>query len=94
MHHTLGNGEALPGTKQNGPPVKIDLKATIHDIEELVLVVVLVPVKLTLHDAESYYAIVYAAKSLVVPGILARVDERLHIDELERRVPNVEVNGV
>src|SRR5262249_824928 len=92
MHHAFGHGEALTGTERDGPPIEIDLKAAVDDIEKLVLLVVLVPVELALHDAESYNAVVVPAESLVVPSIFARVDERLDVDKLERSAPRVQVN--
>jgi len=89
MHHASGHGEALARTERDGAPVQVDLKAAIDDIEELVLFVVLVPVELALHDTKSYNAVVHPAEGLVVPGIFARIDEPLEVDELERSEPRV-----
>ena len=63
-------------------------------MEELVLVIVLVPMELTEQDTQSHDAVVYAAKGLVVSGICARLHEGRHVDDLQRTVARVRVYRV
>ena len=83
MHHALGDRESLSRTERDGLPLEVDLEAAVNDIEELVLIVVLVPVELPLQDTEPYNAVIHPAERLVVPRVLACVDERLDVDELK-----------
>src|SRR5947207_5893748 len=62
--------------------------------EELVVVVVFVPVVLTLHDAKANDRIVHFAEGLVVPTVRAGGDQRGNVDYAQLRELNIEVRGV
>lgn len=94
VHHPFRNGEPLPRPELDRPALQVDHQTALHHVEELVFPIVLVPVELSLHDAEPYDAVVHTAERLVVPGVPARVDERLNVDELEGRIPCVQVDRV
>ena len=54
---------------------------TIQDKEELIVLVVFVPVILTLHDAKADHCVVDLAQRLVVPLVGASLDEIRNIDD-------------
>jgi len=86
MHHAFRDRKALPWPQFDSPAFQVDLEAPLDDVEELVFLVVLVPVELALEDAEPDDAVIHPAERLVVPRVLTRVDERLDVDELERTI--------
>ena len=87
LHDTLWR-DAIRGRFQ------IDQKASFDDVEELVVISVLMPVILPLHDAKPNDGIIDASKGLVVPRIEYCVDERVERDLLEWREEDVEMRGV
>src|SRR5687767_10567542 len=74
MHYAFRDGEPLTGQELDDTAFffEVDQQTPVHDVEELVLLVVVVPVELSLHDAEPDDAVVYAAERLVVPLLLDR----------------------
>jgi hypothetical protein len=50
MNNAFWNNEALLVTKLDSPILEVDDKTTVKDKEELVIVIVLVPVILALQD--------------------------------------------
>ena len=84
MNHSARDCETLLGHELDGAVFEVDQEAAVDDVEEFVFVIVFVPVKFALHDAEADHAVIHSAESLVVPLVLASFDERLEIDELER----------
>ncbi len=85
MQHSSRHNKALFWPEFLRPPFQIDQETSLNDIEELVEIVVLVPVVFALHDSETDDRVVDLAKSLVVPGIGARIDARLNVNALERK---------
>ena len=94
MFHSLRNNEALLRKQLDGPILELDHEAAGHDVEELVQVVMFVPVILALDDAEPHHRLVDLAESLVVPRHIASIDEHRYIDDLERAESNVEMRLV
>ena len=66
----FGTTNACPRPQIDGAIFHLDEEAAADDVEELVLVVVLVPVILALHGAEAHHGLVHLAQGLVVPGVL------------------------
>lgn len=64
--------------------LEIDQERTVENKEELVVVSVLVPVILSLHDAEANDGFVHANERLIVPRLLNRGDEWIERDLLQR----------
>src|SRR5207244_1681328 len=62
MNDSLRHHEALPRPQLHGAPFQVDEQPTLDDVEELVLVVVLVPVVLALNYAEPDDRVVHAAE--------------------------------
>src|SRR5918992_3378067 len=71
VNDTSRDGEPLPGQELNATAFlfEVDEEAPVHHIEELVLLIVVLPVEFPLHDAKSDDAVVYAAERLIVPSI-------------------------
>src|SRR5439155_5718110 len=86
--------EALARRELDRAALQVDDEPPRDDVEELVLVVVLVPVVFPLHHTESHHGVVDLAERLGVPGMGAGVEQRLDVDELERPVADVEVSIV
>src|SRR5262245_6942316 len=82
VHDPLRHREALPRPELDGPPFEIDDPSPLDHVEELVLMVVLVPVEFSLHHTEAHNAVVHATERLVVPTVSATLDELLDGDEL------------
>lgn len=94
MHDTFRNQKALAGCELHFATLEINEQVTLHDIEEFIFIVVLVPVELTLDNAQSNNRIVYLAQGLIVPLFLARVDERRNVNQLERAKLDVGIDVV
>jgi hypothetical protein len=82
MNDALRDNKPLLLTELDASILEIDDETTFQDKEELVVVVVFVPVILALHDAETNDRIVHLAQRLVVPAVRASRDQRWHVHQL------------
>ena len=80
----LGNDDALARLEREGLVVEIDEQAAFEHVEELILVVVLVPVVFALDHGEAHDRAVDFAQRLVEPLVRAGVGQRFFVDEFER----------
>ena len=71
VDNALRYDESLLRPKVDGSTFEVDDEVTFEDKEELIVVVVLVPVVLTLQDTKPNHGIVDSAKGLVVPTVAA-----------------------
>src|SRR5580692_5685311 len=94
MNHSTRHREPLLGHQLDGAVFEVDEEAAVDDVEEFVFVIVFVPVKFALHDAEADDAVIHLAESLVVPLVLTGFDERFEIDELEGAEFCVQIDGI
>jgi hypothetical protein len=94
VDHAFRHHEALARLERHRPITEVDEEATFDDIEELVLLIMLMPVLLPLYHPESHNGFVDLTKGLIVPLVSAGVDQRLDIDELLGTELNVEVGRV
>jgi len=94
MHHTLRDGKPLSRCKLDRPAFQVNHETALHDVEELVFLIVLVLVELSLHDAEPDDAVIHPAQRLVIPGVRAGIDDLLNVDKLKRSIPRIQVDGV
>ena len=90
MHHAFGNYRRLARSQVDRALFQIDQQLTANDIEELVFVLVFMPMIFALDHAEPHDGLVHFAQRLVVPLVRARFDESGHVDRFERAVKNVE----
>src|SRR5262249_47132045 len=91
VDHAFGDYEALLRRKRDRAALEIDDETTAEHEKEFVVVIVLMPMILALHDAEAYNGIVHLAERLIIPLFGAGLHERRHIDEFERIELNVEI---
>src|SRR5262249_7136500 len=94
MEDTARDGETLSREQFHRAALEIDEKPSVDDVEELVLLLVLVPVILALEHPEPHNRVVDLRQRLVVPAISARVSQGLQVDELQGLVQNVEMSSV
>jgi hypothetical protein len=72
VQDTFGHGVSLVPSEYDRLAIfEIYQQLAVENQEELVLVIVLVPVKLTLEDAETHDGIVDGGKSLVEPRLVS-----------------------
>ena len=86
--------KTLLPVKLNAPVLEVDNEATVENKEELVIVVVLMPMILTLQDAKPNDRIVDPAERLVIPAVSARFDQRWNVYDAQGRIKNVEMGCV
>src|SRR5215469_18114413 len=72
---------------------EVDVKLSFDDVEELVLVLMFVPVVVAFDDAEADDGVVYVAEGFVVPGLYG-VGGELFFDQLEGFIFGFEDGGV
>lgn len=72
----------------------IDQQASFYDVEELIILIVLVPMVFAFHHCQPHNRVVHLAKRLVVPLVLALVGQGFFVDQLQRLVQDVEVYHV
>jgi hypothetical protein len=84
MHDSFGNDDSLTRAEVDGSGIvlsgcgvlridEIDEQTAFDDVEELVFVLMIVPVVVSLHDTEANDRIVHVAECLVVPGVRGSV---------------------
>src|SRR5262245_29938739 len=94
MMGALRYHEPLPRRQLDAAAFEIDEQPSFDDVEELVLVVVMVPVVFALDHAQAHHRFVDLAQRLVPPAVRATVDQAAHVHDLERRMEDVEVGDV
>ena len=75
MNDALRDNKALLSRKLDTLVLEIDDEATFQYKEELIVIVVFVPVILALHDAKTNDRTVHLTQRLVVPAVRARRDQ-------------------
>src|SRR5271165_3118083 len=83
MHDAFRHDEALIGQKLNRAAFKVDDEPSTQDEEELVVVVVFVPVVFALHHAKAHHRLVHPAEGLVVPLVRDGLGQDRYVDELQ-----------
>lgn len=94
MHHALRNCCPLSRAEFECPVLQINEQSSGDHIKELVVVVVFMPMKFALHDAEAHNAFVYLRERLVPPRILTGSNDTWNVYHFQMRVQNVEVDVV
>lgn len=94
MHDAFRHHRALPWIERDGLGIfDFNDELAFDHIEELILVVMLVPVEISVDDTESDHAIIDIDEALVPPGLDA-VCERLDVHVFERSEFGVEMDLV
>src|ERR1700716_4367745 len=94
MPNAPGDGDGLALPELDHAVLEVDEQGAVEHHEELILILVLVPVILALQHAQPNDRIVDLAERLVVPLVLTRVDQRLDVEPLAGRVLDVGGGGV
>ena len=84
VQDSLRDHEPLARREFDRPILEVDEKLAFDHIEELVVLIVLVPVVFAFDHAEPHHGAIHLAERLVVPLEFASVGERLGVDQLER----------
>ncbi len=80
VHDSFRYRKPLFGSQFDRLILQLNNEFAIDDVEKLILLVVLVPVKLAFDDAESNDAVINLAQSLIKPLVSARIDELLQVN--------------
>ncbi len=94
MGHAPGYGEAVMRFEGDGPVFQVNEEPSLEDEEELVFLVVLVPVEFSLHHAEANDTLVDPAERLVVPLVLGGCDEAWDVNKLKEVELGLQVDSV
>src|SRR6185312_8470791 len=84
VHNAFWNHDPLAWRQFNRAALQVDEELSFHDVEELVIVLVLVPVIFALNHSEPHYRVVHFTEGLVVPLVRALVRQRLLVNQLKR----------
>ena len=79
MHHTARDRKSLLGHELDGAVFEVDEEPAVDNVEELIIGIVLVPVILTLEDAQANNRFVHLAERLVVPLEFASVGKSFRV---------------
>src|SRR5499427_6632119 len=96
VQHPARNRECHTGNQLDGvATLEFNAQATVDDVEELVLLLVLVPVVFaTREDAQAEQNAANLDQGLVVPGVVRPLDRFAYIDELKRAEQRLVVDPV
>ena len=83
MHHLPRNYHAPARIELDSTALKVDQQPALKHEEELIVAVVLVPVKLASDDSEPHHAVVDPHQSLVEPFLPATGDHRRNVNDFE-----------
>ncbi len=75
MDDPSGDGITLVRFKRDRLIFKINEKLTLEDKKELVFLIVFMPVKFSLYDAEANHAVIHLTQGLVIPLLLTGGDK-------------------
>jgi len=103
-HCTLGSARAVNDALRHDVPLlrsqidgavlEVNDETAVENKEELVVVVVFMPMILAAHDAQANDRVVHFAQRLVIPSVGARSDQRRNVDYAQLRESNVEIGGI
>ena len=93
VDYAARDDEALAGVELDGFVFEVDEELAFDGQEELVIVVVLVPVVFALDDSNADYGVVDLAEGLVEPLVVLCVGDA-DVDDFERAVKDVEASFV
>jgi hypothetical protein len=94
MPETAWHHEALARLKLHGAAFQVNEQRTLDDEEELVVLVVLMPVVLSFDHPCADDRIVDLAEGLIEPLIFAGIGKRLDVYDLQGSVQNVEARFI
>ena len=84
MNDSSWHCETLSRAKLHGSFIQADDKPTLNDVEEFVLIVMFVPVKLAVTSTKPHHAIIHLTQGLTDPAFLPFLLQSMGIDYLQR----------
>jgi hypothetical protein len=94
MSNTLWDDKALTRLELDRFVFEVDQKISIEHKKEFVDVVVFMPMIFAFQNADPHHRVIHFAKRLIVPLVLARIDQLLNVNQLQRPVQNIQVSLV
>jgi hypothetical protein len=94
MLDAFGNDKSLLWLQINRAIFEIDEKVPLQDKEELVVIVMFVPMVLTLHDSQANNGVVHLAERLVIPLIGTGFHQGRNVHHAKRWKLDIEVSSV
>ena len=94
MHRSARHYHALAGRQFNRAALQINEQHTIQHEEELVIVVVLMPVVFALNDAGADNRFIHLAQCLIEPPVIRGRRNVVQIDNFQRAMQDVETSFV
>jgi len=94
VNYSLWHCETLLWGQFHRSILQIDEQPTFNDVEEFILVVMLVPVKLAFDDAKPHYTVIYLAQGLIEPILLTILVHLSDVNKLERTKPYFSVDRI
>jgi hypothetical protein len=88
------NRITLVGFKRYRLIFQVNHKLALQYEKELVFFIVFVPVKFSLHNAETDYTVIHLTKGLIVPLLLAGGSEARDVDQLQETKLCIQVDRV
>jgi len=85
MNHAFRYRESLLGIEFDSATFQIDCELSLDDVEELVFVIVLVPMEFTLQDAQTDHAVVDLTQRLVEPLVLRLFLQFSYVNQMQGR---------
>src|SRR5271157_3904657 len=82
------------GIESDGPAFQVNKESATENEEELVLSVMLVPMKLPVQHTQSHDRVVHPAEGLVRPFLFGGGNKHWHVDQLQTAELDVEVDVV
>ena len=93
MHDALGNHHALSRRELNGAAFDVDEQLALDHVEELVVVIVFVPVVFAFNHSQADHRFVHLAERLVEPLVWVRIGDGFFVDDARKYGTNM-VAGV
>jgi hypothetical protein len=94
MHDPSWNRVTLVGLKGYRFILQINQKPALEDKEELVFLIVFVPMEFSLHHTQANDTVIHLTKRLVVPLLLAGSNEARYVNQLQETELGVKLDGV
>src|SRR5581483_2673477 len=88
--NATGHGKPLPRLQLDLSVLEIHEERALEHKEELIVIRVMMPVILALHDTQTDYRAIYLTQRLVVPAIRACTHQRRDVDPLELGIQDVQ----
>ena len=91
VDYALWHGEPLMGVKDDRFTLKVNQEPSTQNEEELILSVVLMPVKFPMENPESHDRVIDLTEGLIGPLLLAGCYQVRHVNQLQAAVHDIKV---